>query len=465
MRAIMFTHPLKFLTIPALTLLVNAFFCSALYAQWSLNNSVMPQGFSLQVNHRTRYEFLDDAFRADQSGQMDVIVFRTLVHGRAQLPAGFTLGGELLDARSLSDNDTALNTTIVNSAELLRGYLEFNRADTFGGKFSFQAGRITMDVGSRRFVSRNGFRNTINNFTGIDFNWHGEGNAARLHLRGFWTLPVFRLPDSPQQLHRNSSMFDEERFNQQFWGLFAAHAVSTLGRGEWFLFGLHEHDTANRPTLNRQLFTPGFRLFKTAAASRIDYEIESAFQIGQSHATLTGARSLNHFAHFHHFAAGYTFAFSGSPRIAVLYDFASGDDNPHDGKNGRFDTLYGSRRFDLGPTGIYGAFSRTNMHLPGVRLNVKPHAAVEASMTYRAHWLASKRDAWSNTGISDPNGQSGRFVGSQFEVSVQWQALPGNLTLEAGYAHLFAGDFIRHAPNAAHGGDANYYYTQAVVNF
>ncbi|MEZ5699445.1 MAG: alginate export family protein [Nitrosomonas sp.] len=435
------------------------------HAQWTLNKTLMPQGFSLQINHRTRYEFMDNEFRANESGQTDVIAFRTLVNGRIQLPAGFTIGGELQDSRTASDADTLLNTTIVNSAELLRGYLEYTRQNTLGGQFTAQAGRMTLDVGSRRFVARNGFRNTINNFTGIDINWHGEQNPAGMHLRGFWTLPVYRLPDSTEQLHRNSAVFDEESLDLQLWGLFAAHDFATLGRVELFMFGLHEKDSSERPTLNRQLYTPGFRLLRTPAPARIDYEFESVFQTGHSHASLVSDKSLDHFAHFHTLTIGYTFPAFWSPRIALLYDFASGDENPDDGKNERFDTLYGARRFDFGPTGIFGALARVNMHAPGVRLNLKPHARVEAAMNYRALWLASDRDAWGITGVRDPSGQSGSFVGSQFDAQIQWHLLPGNLSVEAGYAHLFADKFIHNAPNADHRGDINYFYTQTVITF
>ncbi|SET37185.1 Alginate export [Nitrosomonas marina] len=436
----------------------------ALQAQWLLND-LLPQGFSIQVNHRSRYEFMDDEFRANQTGQTDVIVFRTLVHGRVQLPAGFTVGGEFQDSRTTVDSNALLNTTIVNSAELLRAYLEYTRPDILGGNLTMQAGRMTLDVGSRRFVSRNRFRNTINSFTGVDINWHGSAGHNGLHLRGFWTLPGIRLPDTPALLHQNRTVFDDEGFDLQLWGVFAATNLSRYGRGELFVFGLHEKNSPGSPTQNRQLFTPGFRIFKTPAASNIDYEFESAFQIGRSRASPADYRTMDHFAHFHHLEIGFTLPMAWSPRITALYDFASGDENPDDGNNGRFDTLFGSRRFDFGPTGIFGALARTNMHSPGLRLQFIPNARLNAAVDYRALWLASDRDAWGNSGVRDESGRSGSFVGSQIDTRMQWQLLPGNMDIELGYTHIFSGEFMHQAPNAGHRDDINYFYTQATVSF
>ena len=63
-----------------------------------------------------------------------------------------------------------------------------------------------------------------------------------------------------------------------------------------------------------------------------------------------------------------------SPRLIFQYDYASGDDDPNDADNNRFDTLYGARRFDFGPTGIYGPFARANLSTPGMRIKLKPAA-------------------------------------------------------------------------------------------
>ena len=62
------------------------------------------------------------------------------------------------------------------------------------------------------------------------------------------------------------------------------------------------------------------------------------------------------------------------------------------------------------------------------------------------------------------------------EVRVRWTAIPDNLKLEAGYAHLFKGEFLKRGNPTASGapdavvpandhGDTDYFYTQATLSF
>ena len=69
--------------------------------------------------------------------------------------------------------------------------------------------------------------------------------------------------------------------------------------------------------------------------------------------------------------------------------------------------------------------------------------------------------AWVPGNVRDPSGRSGTHVGDQLELRLRWDALPGNLRLEAGMAHLFEGGFLERAPNATRQGDVNYGYLEA----
>lgn len=62
--------------------------------------------------------------------------------------------------------------------------------------------------------------------------------------------------------------------------------------------------------------------------------------------------------------------------------------------------------------------------------------------------------------LSDPSGNSGRYVASQIEMRVRYDLVPRNLRLEGGYARLFEGEFMRDAPQSNGQGDADYFYFQ-----
>ena len=96
---------------------------------------------------------------------------------------------------------------------------------------------------------------------------------------------------------------------------------------------------------------------------------------------------------------------------------------------------------------------------------MKPHSRVTCFVAHRGYWLASDSDAWTTSGVRDVTGKTGQFIGQQIEASVQWNILPGNVALESGVTHLFAGEFMDDAPNANRQGDATYFYSQIGFTF
>jgi hypothetical protein len=434
---------------------------------WRLDDVLgLPERLSITGDFRIRYEYLWNQFRAGSPGNDQILPLRTRLRARLRLFDWLVLGAEFQDSRAyLADDDTPVGTGLVNAAALLRAYLEAEFTGPLGGHNLVQLGRVTMDVGSRRLVARNGFRNTSNAFLGLDWRWRNEDGRR---LRVFFTLPVKRLPDDRDALVDNEVEFDETSADFQFAGLFFADTLPWGDLGELYLFGANEDrsfDDSDGDVLpRRRLLTPGFRLLREPKAGRFDYQLETVFQVGRSRRELDGSEGLEHFAHFHHLTLGYTFEAPGSPRLLFHYDYASGDREPRDDENQRFDTLFGGRRFEYGPSSIYGAFSRTNLNSPGVRLELRPGSRWTAFLDYRAVWLASDTDEWGGTGVRDPTGGSGSFVGQQLETRVRYRPFLGNVLLEAGFAHLFAGTFIDRAPNS-NGGDTSYVYTQLILEF
>lgn len=335
-------------------------------APFSLQHALrLPDWLSLSVQSRFRYETLDGQFRTGGQGGDQALVTQTT----ALLEAGSNkarVGLEMLDARAmLDDGGTPVDTTTVGAADLLQAYGVLKFADLPGltGTNELRIGRQTIDFGSRRLLARNRFRNTINAFTGADWKFAA---SAGWSTEVFVAAPVARLPGDKPSLLNNEAAWDEEDFGSVFW-LVAARSAPILGRArlEGYVMGLHETDESFA-TRNRNIVTPGVRFFREPASAAFDYQFEIALQAGtvRSDDKASTLKDLDHFAHYETLQVGYTFKAPWSPRVAAMFDYASGDHAPGDNDSGRFDTLFGARRFDYGPTSLWGAFSRATSSHP-----------------------------------------------------------------------------------------------------
>lgn len=419
-----------------------------------------PDRLSLDGSFRLRYESLDNTYRLADPGHDEVLVSRLLVHAEVNVERLYG-GLELQDSRAwLHEDLTPIGTDDVNALEPLRAYIGYRT-----GQIDIQAGRITMDVGSRRLVARNRTRNTINGFTGVRAKWSA---SAGVGWQAFVTMPVARLPDNLERdrMRDNEFELDQEHGERLFWG---AHiADSRRGKRletEWYLYGIHEEDRPSLPTRDRDFLTAGLRA--QHAGDAWAYELESAIQHGKSRASRQPADTtdLDHRAWFVHAEASRTLRGSWKPRVIFRFDYASGDDDPDDGDNNRFDTLYGARRFDFGPTGIYGAFARSNILSPGIALRSKPGPSTDFRIDYRPAWLASERDAMTTAGLRDRDGNTGSFIGHQLDLRWQWWSASRNLNVDFTAAYLWKGDFLENAPNAPPSSDTAYAYVSTTLTF
>jgi hypothetical protein len=87
------------------------------------------------------------------------------------------------------------------------------------------------------------------------------------------------------------------------------------------------------------------------------------------------------------------------------------------------------------------------------------------SLSHRFVWLAESRDAWTSANVRDASGASGTEVGQQLELRVRWDVLPGNVWIDTGITHLFAGEFMERAPNSTKQGDVNFVYVELTLQF
>ena len=413
---------------------------------------------------RIRQEELDGQYRPGFDNHDDVLAIRSNL--LAEYDAGtWRFGGELFDSRAYdTDPGSALTANDVDTFEPVQAYVagDFDAPFGKGSSATVLAGRFTMNLGSRRLIASDDFRNTPQGYTGarVDMKFAGRRSATL-----FYVLPQQHRPDRLADLRDNQVKLDHEGRDQQLFGALLSRAGLPGGlMAEAGFVRFLEQDTAGRPTRNRGLTNLSARLIRDPAPGQWDYEIEGIAQQGTVRTgTAVNVAQLSVHSHFIHADLGYTFAGSWKPHVTVEWDYASGD-GPG-AKYTRFDTVYGMRRADLAPSGIYAALGRTNLNAWGVRLEGAPTKRLDVLATWKWLWAADRHDSFSTTGIRDASGSSGRFAASQFDGRLRYWFVPQRLRAEVTAVWLARGRLLKRAPNASPHGDTHYGAAALTLSF
>ena len=108
--------------------------------------------FSWSGLHRARYARLWNQHRPGLAGDDQALELRTAL--RASYEFGrITLVGDLQDARAyLTDEQSGVSTAIVNTVELVQGYVAIGKIDDERGT-RVQAGQFLLELGSGRLIA------------------------------------------------------------------------------------------------------------------------------------------------------------------------------------------------------------------------------------------------------------------------------------------------------------------------
>lgn len=415
---------------------------------------------------RLRAESLNGQYRSGGSGSDQGLLARSLLNVEVSTrPVRFHM--EIEDSRTwFTDSGSSVSTGTTNPLDFAQAYaaLQMDQLISELPPTELKIGRMTLDIGSRRVVERNGFRNTLNTYGGAHLT--STWGAKRLEL--VLTTPVERKPDDQAGLLDNQIRLDRESGNRWLYGLF--HQRPGPWEGSLFdiyLFGLHERDTRKRPTHNREYLIPGARLYLPPAPGNRFFEFEVIGRLGQRHATRSAndRNNLNVRALMIHLVLGRQWDLPRQPRLSIELDYASGDDDPNDGRYNQYDNLFGTRRGDFGHTSLHGPLRRANLISPALRFYSKLSARADLEIIYRPFWLASKRDAWIDARLHDPTGRSGQFVGHTAQGKLRFWLVPDSLRLEWGLAILTDGEFAREVPGNTGEGNTLFGYAQATFSF
>ena len=310
-----------------------------------------------------------------------------------------------------------------------------------GGLKAVSIGRMTIDHGSRRLLAQAVYRNTKNSFDGVLLDWVWN----KWDIRGFYLLPVSRNPSTSQALDNNERAFDKSVSERKIFGLYSTSPDDNVKlQSYWF----KEDDSARLSTKNRNLFTLSVD-YTWSIANTWKANVEVIGQTGTSHET-TSATDLTEKEVRGFMMHG---AIEKQLKLGTLLraelDYISGDNDASDDTITNFDSLYGVRRFDFGPTDVYQAMPRRNLVAIGARSVNTAFDDHNLMVSYKAMWYEEAPESVDS------------FIGNQIEFRWRWQVKP-NLRLALGGAYLKKGKGFERGD---YSGDSRFLFTGARYTF
>lgn len=348
--------------------------------------------------------------------------------------------------------------------DLYQGYLDLGNLEQF--PVTLRVGRQAMDYGDNRLVGRRPFNNIGRVFDAAKVRY----TSGDTWVDGFVSRTV---------------TVDDGSFNvandyECFYGVYASTlAICPKQTTDIYFLGLNSGLGSSTATTGspvagggspRDIYTIGTRMASVPGElGAWDYGVEGAIQFGRFKFGAAAA-SLDHFAYALHGRGGYTFGEAwGAPRVGLVYDYASGDDDPTDGDHGTFDQLLPSVH---GPLGFMDVVGWQNIHHIGIPMSVTPTEKLKVTLGYHAFWLASDQDFFYNvTGGARTAGgygistAGGKFVGSEIDLIANYRVCE-SATLQTGFGHFFTGDYVDSSLAPLGGSaDANWVYALMNVTF
>ncbi len=433
---------------------------------------------------RTRYEHRDDDIRRSSplddagpkakrpyaGGVDEPVLLKTRAYlGLKEILDPFRFAVEIQDSRRYNSRFEEDNRD-VNEFEFITAYGELFFKDALGKDdlgnnrpLSIKAGRFNFEFLDRRLIASNEWRNTTNTFQGFQGQLGQDKND--------WSADLLAL----QPLDRLK--YNTDKPTEQIW--FYGAIGHWRKWSEWvtlepYFLGLKKSDTGIEGDKdNRDIYAPAIRAYGFIPGTGINWDTDLMYQFGRSNDRRTGQTQTQDALGFT-FEAGYTFDHSWQPRISAQYGYASGDRDPNDHKNNRFERFYGFAR----PWSADDYLIMENVSVPKIRLEFKPTKKLSFDTAFSGYWLASDKDRFNNLfSVSNANdfnrdktGNAGDYLGNSIDIRMQYEPI-AHVKTNVGYSHFTTGSFVRNRMVASNGGipgtfadDTDFFYLELTLN-
>ena len=412
--------------------------------------------FGAEVRHRYMDE--KNRFRPGGSGASHYDLWRIVPFIDMKYQDIARVHAEAIDASAFGYDPPFFPVIIdENRSDLLQAWIELSLFNTDERKLTFRYGRQFLKYGSQHLISPLTWGNTFRNFEG----------CRAMYTSDDWDIDAFAVqPVNAAARNRfQPTSFDNPNDNIWFGGAYATYKrLNNQTVDLYWLWFKESNVLVLLPGGDRH--TIGARYAGTRPVKRCDkvvrtwdWDFEGACQFGED-SFLTGPNQDVH-AGFISLLGGHTWnSLPWSPAIRGSFYWGSGDDDPMDGDQTTFYTL-----FPLGHAywGILDNLSGQNLLDYAVRGSLKPHRKL--TLTVDWHWfdLASDNDFLYNVaGVPFALAPGERHIGEELDIVGTFTVSPG-MNVQLGYSRFFYGEAV--SRSAFTRPDADQIYVQTTLTF
>lgn len=383
-------------------------------------------GWHLTLGGQARFRLeseTDKNFGATSPSQDTFLLQRYFFHADLKHSEGlrFFVQGK---SAHVTDRDRGGFESLEDQSDIHQGFADIPL--WFGARTStIRLGRQELQYGAERLISPLDWGNIRRTF---------DGAKVFMNLTD-WRIDAFAV----RPVVGDRRNLDDDNENVDFYGLYSTWKGTSALSADFYFLLLKDNEPAANSNGNlgrRTVYTVGTRAW--GKYKNWDWETEAASQFG----TFADDRVRAWMATI---GGGYTFSDAiWAPRLAVLYDYASGDSDPTDGTHGTF-----NQHFPLGHAwlGYLDLVGRQNIHAIKAQLKVNPSKKVSAWADFHTFYADQDSDTlYSAAGgklrSAPANGAGSNLFGYELDLTAKY-IFDIHTTALIGWAHMWPGGFIQ----------------------
>jgi hypothetical protein len=354
------------------------------------------------------------------------------------------LVGVTQDSRVFFNHHVPNGSRYQNMWDIREAYAQFGSSSE--GWFNVVVGRQMFSFGDERVIGPSDWSNMGRTFDTARLDLHHPGDAVSI-----FAASVINAVDG---------VIDHHIQGNNIYGIYGSltHLIPHTTLEPYVLWRVAPGNVSLPETAglgHMSEVTTGVRAAGTLPA-HFDYDVEINKQTGS-----LGYKSIDAWAG--HWNLGYTFHNTLSqPRIYIEYNYASGNKNPNGNVWGTHDQIYASAHNKMDFADQFGW-----KNIEEMRTGVSEKLGDKWALTeiFNDMWLPTKNDAvYGNNGAiavaAHPNATSSH-IGTEIDLVAQYKQ-NRHVTYGFGFAHIFAGRFLK---EATRGKDFNYPFAEVTYIF